>query len=387
MADPRKSSRRDFLRGRAAVDRMLDAADGPQTGSESTENCETSQPNTGVTELHALDEKAGYLIHVARKAMACQFQVFFNAGQYPNDTIAALESLDEVERLEAQLSVYREESEISVLNRTAAERCVTVEMGLFSLFRLAGQIHTASNSAFDITAGPLSRAWGFFRRAGEVPTTEALKAARANVGWHNVTLDEQDLTVTFTNPGVELNVNSLGKGYALECCARILEEQGINDFLYHGGQSSILARGKRGDHPDGWTVGIRHPLEKDEMLAEITLKDAALATSGNATQSFVYQGKRYGHIIDPRTAQPATGVYTATVVAPDAGLADALATACYVLGSKENCEPDHEARRERIVELCRHFPNVGCLIVSQGKRDNSIEITKYGLDSITNFNG
>ncbi|MCA9246051.1 MAG: FAD:protein FMN transferase [Planctomycetales bacterium] len=307
--------------------------------------------------------------------MACQFEVYFNAGQYLHDTATAIEVLDEIDRLESQLSIYREESEISQLNRCAADGPVAVEPGLFSLFSLAMELSAASDGAYDITAGPLSHAWGFFRRAGEMPTPEVLLEAQARVGWRHVRLNEADCSVQFMRPVMELNVNSLGKGYALDCCAARLEEQGINDFLFHGGQSSMLARGARGDRTDGWTVGLRHPLRKSEPLAEFVLQDAALGTSGNAAQSFVYRGKRYGHILDPRSGEPACGVYSASVVAPTAALADALATACYVLGG------------ESAIELCKQFHGVGCLLVVPGKRVNSIEILQHGIDSLTILDG
>ena len=151
--------------------------------------------------------------------MACQFDVFLNAGQNPAGTESALAALDLVEALEDQMTVYREHSEISRLNRTAADRPVIVERRLLSLLQQALELHRATEGAFDITAGPLSKIWGFYRRAGRVPSPAELEEARQRVGSHWVKLDSDAGTVQFLRPGLEINLGAIGKGYALDRCA------------------------------------------------------------------------------------------------------------------------------------------------------------------------
>jgi thiamine biosynthesis lipoprotein len=135
---------------------------------------------------------------------------------------------------------------------------------------------------------------------------------------------------------MELNLGSIGKGYALDRVGQLLAAAEIHDVLVHGGNSSVLARGSHGATPgQGWSVGVRNPLRPDHHLGEIRLRDRALATSGSGTQFFMHEGQRYGHILDPRTGWPAQEVLSATVIAPTAALAEALSTAFYVLGSKQ----------------------------------------------------
>jgi thiamine biosynthesis lipoprotein len=169
-------------------------------------------------------------------------------------------------------------------------------------------------------------------------------------------------------------LGGIGKGYALDRGAELLQENGTSDFVFHGGQSSIVARGSRLDpeqETPGWKVGVNHPLRPEQRLAEITLQDQAIGTSGSRRQSFYHQGKRYGHIIDPRTGWPAQDVYSATVIAPTAATADALSTAFYVMGV------------ENSLSYCEHHPEVAALIVTPAGRSGSIEIHSIGLNDST----
>jgi thiamine biosynthesis lipoprotein len=329
------SHRRDFLTGRSAAQALSDLvepADPPPAASGSP--------------------TAPYLLEFGRRAMACQFEVLVNAGRYPHAAEAALAALDLVDELEAQMTVYRPSSEILEINASAARQPVEVEPRLFALLRQALALHRETEGAFDITSGPLTKVWGFSRRQGGLPTEDDLQAALARVGSQHVELDPQGRTVQFLMAGIELNLNSIGKGYALDRCAEQILAAGIDDFLWHGGNSSILARGSQtpGSH-EGWSVFVSHPLRPGKRLAEIRLRDRSLGTSGAANQFFRHQGRRYGHILDPRTGWPAEGVYSVTVAAPEAAEADALATALYVMG------PD------RAVEYCSRRPEIGLLMV------------------------
>ena len=358
----RKSSRRDFLTGRAAGDAMADAVGRALPGDD-----RPGPPGR--------DSGPSCLVHVSRRAMACEFEIQLNAGQYEHGTETALEALDLVEALEAQMSVFRPESEICHINRTAARGPVEVEPRLFELLELAVRLHGETEGAFDLTAGPLWKVWGFAHRAGDVPDEGQLAEALQQVGSHLVELDRQERTVRFLRPGVELNLGSIGKGYALDRCAEQLQAAGLADFLCHGGQSSVLARGSRqpmpraaADPPEaGWLVGLRHPRRADRRLAEIRLRDRALATSGTWGQSFTRGGRRYGHILDPRSGQPAEGLLSATVIAPSAALADALSTAFYVLGPAA------------ALDYCRQRPEIAAVLVCPVRHSGGFEIRTAGL--------
>ena len=312
MKTPRESSRRDFLQGKAAADALVDLTSGGHEG-----NAANVAPGAGadspslappVTNSASGVSAGCFLSQLGRAAMACQFEFYFNGGQYPRSTAAGIEALDLIEQLEEQLSVYREQSEVSRLNRMAAFASVAVEPGLFALLVRAGELSAATDGAFDITSSPLSKVWGFHRRAGRIPGEEESSQALELVGWKQILLDPAARSVRFDKPGVELSLNSIGKGYALDRAADLLQCQGVCDFMLHGGQSSVLAAGAHAATPDrGWTIGLRHPLRPEARLAEFYLRNEALATSGTGRQHFYHQGQRFGHILDPRSGQPAEG--------------------------------------------------------------------------------
>lgn len=362
----RKSTRRDFLWGKAAADVAADLAQRAlaEATAGSGGNVPISQQSNG---------EETYLLHIARDAMACQFQVFLNAGQYDQDTEASLAALDVVERLEDELSYFRPTSQVSQLNALAAQRPAPVEPPLFALLELAQQIHAQTDGAMDITATPLWEVWGFSRREGKLPSEEELAQAIESVGCHLMELDPERRTVFFKRAGVRLNLGCIGKGYALDRAAEVLLAAGVGDFLFHGGQSSVLARGSHrglagpGDGPAGWCVGIRHPLRPEGRLAEIRLVDRAMGTSGSQMQFFWHQGKRYSHLLDPRTGRPAEGVFLATVLAPTAALADGLSTALFVMG------------KDRAMEFCRSRPELAAVLVCPTERGTGCEIHSTGF--------
>ncbi|HEX4149180.1 MAG TPA: FAD:protein FMN transferase [Pirellulales bacterium] len=349
MKRPHAKNRRDFLSGRAPA-----AENEPPSAAAEEPRSRAAEP---------------YLVQYKRRAMACDFELYLNAGQYPDGGEVALAALDLIEQLEQQLSIYRSSSEVSEVNRLAGQQSVRLEPRLFALLAQAAEIFRATEGAYDITAGPLVKAWGFYRRQGAIPQPEALALALACIGSQNLLLDEAAGTISFQKPGMELNLGSIGKGYALDRAGELLATWGISDYLWHGGQSSVLARGIAADNgPRGWTIGVRDPVRSDRRLAEISLRDRALSTSGSGVQFFRHRGKRYGHILDPRTGWPAEGVFSATVVAPTAAEADALSTAFYVMGV------------EAALAYCQAHSGIGTLLVYPSRRQSKVELAVGGLD-------
>lgn len=355
----RKSTRRDFLTGKAAADAL---------------GHEVQQRSGPTAQQAAADAPETYLLRVSRRAMVCEFQAVLNAGQYEHGTEAALSALDLVETLEEQLSFFRPSSEISRINRTAFAKPVEVEPRLFGVLQMALRIYQETDGAYDITATPFWEVWGFSRRAGRLPTDDELADARQYVGGNLVELDPERRTVHLKELGVRLSLGSIGKGYTLDRCAELMQEAGIGDYLFHGGQSSVLARGTRAGTPipsgqevGGWSVAIPHPLRPEQQLAEIQLRNRALGTSGTGVQFFRHKGRRYGHILDPRTGWPVEGVLLATVLAPTAALADALSTAFFVMGPA--------ATRE----YCRTRPEIAAILLSTAPGGTEVEMTAIGL--------
>lgn len=284
--------------------------------------------------------RQGSFLRVSRAAMGGQFEVFLNAGQYDEATEAALAALDEVQRIEEQLSIFRATSQINRVNHLAADGPVPVDDELFDLLALAVRLHGQTAGTLDVTTGPLSDAWGFSRREGKLPTQRQIDVAMTRVGCDKLELDAERHTVRFQVPGMRINLGAIGKGHALDRCAAVLEARGIGHFMVHGGQSSVVARGASCDdvgsgEASGWIVGVHDPSRHGRRLAEIRLRDRALGTSGSEKQFFRHQGRRLSHVLDPRTGWPAEGLLSATVSAPTAVLADALSTALFVMGPDE----------------------------------------------------
>jgi len=265
--------------------------------------------------------------------MATRFELLLYGEDAARLRPAGEEALGEIERLHAQLSAYRPESDISGINARAGGGAVRVEPRLFRLLTLCRDIHRMTDGAFDITIAPLLRCWGFMGGDGAMPDDADLEAARALVGMDRVELDEEHLTIRFERDGMGLDLGAIGKGYAIERAAGLLREAGIRHALVHGGTSSVHAIGSQ---PDGsaWQVGVQHPTEPDERLGSVELLDSSLSVSSIRGKQVVLDRQEFGHVIDPRTGRPARGAVTAAVTGPSPTVCDALSTALLVLGEE-----------------------------------------------------
>jgi thiamine biosynthesis lipoprotein len=279
---------------------------------------------------HSPAPGGGFWLHVARRAMACKFEITL-PSELSEQLDAATAALDTVDEIEDALTIFRSSSEIARINRDAFERPVTVDQPLFDLLWLCRTLHDETGGAFDITSTPLSRVWGFLKRQGRRPTDDELAEARASVGMQQVALDPQARTVRFLRPGMSLNLGAIGKGYALDRVCAQLRRAGVLTALLTGGASSIQALGS-GPDERGFKVGIRDPAAHERRVGTLRLSSQALGVSGSGEQFFEENGKRYGHIIDPRSGWPVEGRALVAVAAPSAALADALATAFFVGG-------------------------------------------------------
>jgi len=278
------------------------------------------------------------LLRFSRRAMATTFEIALPFGT-PNAYEAAYEALDLIDDLESQLTVYREDSELSQLNARASQESVSLEARLFELFQLCAQLSRETENTFDIGIGALIRAWGLLKREGRVPSTDDLEQARANSGFRHVILEPESRSVKYLRPKLEVNLGSIGKGYALDRVAELLRSRwGIGSALLHGGGSSVYAIGHPPGTPRGWGVAIRHPANDGRTLGTAWLIDQGIGTSAATFQRFVYKDKQLGHLLDPRSGWPAEGLASVTAVAPSAALADAWSTAWFVSGQDSAAE-------------------------------------------------
>ncbi|MBI2948357.1 MAG: FAD:protein FMN transferase [Verrucomicrobia bacterium] len=289
-------------------------------------------------------------VAVARRAMATRFEILLHGDDVIKLRAAGEEALNEVERLEAHLSLYRTASDISRVNARASVEPVRVEPGLFRLLQHAQKLHRESGGVFDITIAPLVRCWGFMGGTGQMPEEEEIQEARTRVGMDQMALGEEDFTVRFLREGMMLDLGAIGKGYAVERAAEILVEAGVTSALIHGGTSTVHAVGSPPD-AEAWKVAVQSPEAQavsacqlsqteaslqslgDSILAVVPLKDEAMSVSAVHGRSFMAQGKTYGHVIDPRTGYPAQNALLAAVVLPSATETDALSTALLTLGA------------------------------------------------------
>jgi FAD:protein FMN transferase len=270
------------------------------------------------------------LVRVHRTAMACRVEVAFEERDAAAVDVAR-DALGEADRLEALLTVFRDTSELARINREAPSLfgAAAVDGEVYGLLRHCVRLYADTAGAFDITSAPLSRCWGFLHRQGMVPADEALDAARRLVGMTRVAFEDATRTVRFEHDEMELNLGAIGKGYALDAMAAIVRRGGVRHALLSAGSSSIVAVGGRAG---GWSVDLRSPLVSRPRLARLRLRDGAMGTSGPGEQFVIADGKRYGHVIDPRSGHPARGIASASAVARDGATADALSTAFLVGG-------------------------------------------------------
>ncbi|MBR4833558.1 MAG: FAD:protein FMN transferase [Thermoguttaceae bacterium] len=421
---------------------------------------------------------SGPLTVYRRAAMASDFEVSLNATRDDSGADAALDALDEVDRIENVLSIFRPTTLASRVNLLAAELNVRVDEEFWGWLETAIRFSEETEGAFDVAAAPLWRAWGFAKRDGEFPAPDVLKRALELSGTRHLQLDEAERSIAFDEEGVELNFGAIGKGFALDAAAQKLLDGGQTDFIIQGGKSGCVARGGRlnddlfvfGDFSDadeeadetrsdafpkdavfafgsavetvltqglgalastndaasfnvetdeeddpefdeesgrrrktsrradeeavealipeflkpdaeterlallskarrysGWTIGVAHPLFPERRIGEICLRDRALGTSGSTYQFFRCGGKRYSHVVDPRTGYPTTGVLSTTVLAPTATEADALSTAFFVLGP------------EKTAEYCAKRPEIGALLVLERETSPGYALATFNL--------
>jgi thiamine biosynthesis lipoprotein len=290
-------------------------------------------------------------VRLACHAMATRFEFVLHGDNPVALRAAGEEAIEEIHRLEAQLSLYKPSSEIAHANARAAREPVRVTPGVFALLEHAHKISAETSGAFDITIAPLVRCWGFLGGVGKVPSEQELAEARAKVGMHLVELNREEFTVRFAAEGVMLDLGAIGKGYAIDCATEILRGAGVTSALLHSGTSTVSAIGNPPGE-DSWKIAVENPadcgdrdnqasavtnstdgaIEKPKPLAAIRLKDESLSVSAVWGKSFQADGRRLGHVLDPRTGKPVTGAVLAAVGLASATETDALSTALLTLG-------------------------------------------------------
>jgi thiamine biosynthesis lipoprotein len=272
-----------------------------------------------------------YHHEATRMSMACLYAIDAYGPDDQGLPRILDEAFDEVDRIDRLMSHYKANSALSRVNREAAERPVVLERELFDFIAEAMRYSRESDGAFDITVGPLMKAWGFFKGEGRVPSEPELAAARRRIGSRHVVLNPAARTIAFDEPGVELDLGGIAKGYAVDRAVRLLRERHVAAALVSAGGSTTYGLGAPPAR-EGWDVAIQDPLDSRKIAMTVRLKDRALSVAGTSEKFFEAGGVRYSHIMDPRTARPVQGVLSVAVLASSGTAGDALDDAFFVLG-------------------------------------------------------
>ena len=240
-----------------------------------------------------------------------------------------------VSSIEKALSVTREDSDISRVNRKAGQQGVTVDSGTVEVLTRALELCELTGGALDITAYPAVKAWGFTQEEHRVPSEEELAGLAAKIDYSAVKLEEDTITLP---EGVEIDLGAVAKGYAGDWLAKDARGNGITSALLDLGQSTLVAVGsKPGGKP--WRIGVVDPARPENYFAVVELADMAMGTSGGYQRYFEQDGITYWHILDPDTAAPArSGLASVTVVSPSALTCDGLSTALFVMGLEKGTQ-------------------------------------------------
>jgi FAD:protein FMN transferase len=274
---------------------------------------------------------------------------------WTNDEPTAVQAFEalfkEFERLDAALSIWKPGSDVVRINAAAGNRAVPVGADVLNVLAAARRVSEWTDGKFDVSFGALSDVWKFDQdKDNRIPTEAEIRARLPLINYRDINVDERAGTVALARPGMRIHLGGIGKGYAVDHGTAILRAAGVTSFMIQFGGDLYVA-GFQNGRP--WRLGIRDPRgPADRSFAELDLSDATFSTSGDYERFFIKDGRRYAHIIDPGTGQPARGCRSVTIVSNNATLADGLSTGVFLLG------PD------KGMALIERLPDVEGVIVS-----------------------
>ena len=238
--------------------------------------------------------------------------------------------IDEIKRIEKLISSWDVESQTSDINRNAGVKPVVVDKELYNLIYRCIKVSDLTNGAFDISFASMDRIWNFDGQVHHAPSPPAIQAAKEKIDYTKIELSREDVSVYLQESGMKIGFGGIGKGYAANRAKSIMTNMGIKNGVVNA-SGDLMAWGKRADGTP-WKIGITDPKDHSKMIAWLEVNDGSVVTSGNYEKFLIMNGKRYAHIIDPRTGFPVSGIKSVTIVCPDPELGDALATAVFVMG-------------------------------------------------------
>ncbi|MCL1679416.1 FAD:protein FMN transferase [Elizabethkingia miricola] len=271
-----------------------------------------------------------------------------------NDSISAERNIDkaiaEITRIENLISEWRPETQISQVNQNAGIKPIKVDKEVFDLTKKSLYFSKLTDGAFDISIVAMDKIWKFDDSMNELPSEQAIKESVRNVGYQNIILDSTNSTIFLKNPGMKIGFGSIGKGYAADKTRDLMKSMGVKaGIIDASGDISTW-----GTQPNGkpWAIGINNPFNDHKMAAILYFKENAVTTSGSYEKYAEIHGKRYSHIMNPKTGYPSTGLTSVTITGPNATMANGFSTSVMVLGEKDG------------LKLLKLFPEYHYLLIT-----------------------
>lgn len=273
---------------------------------------------------------------------------------------------NEVKRIEKLISSWKDNSETALINKNAGIKPVKVSDELFGIIKRALFISKLTEGAFDITYAAADAVWKFNNKEVVFPDSLTVKNMLSKIGYKKVIIDEKNKTVFLSEKGMKIGFGAIGKGYSADKVKKMLIENGVKSGIVDAG-GDIITWGKQPNGKD-WTIAVKNPMNKNKVFAVLPVSNKAVVTSGDYEKFFIYENKKYTHIINPKTGYPTSGLISVTIFAESAELADALATGVFILG------------RDTGLNLINQIPEAESVIIDESGKmftSNKIDIKKY----------
>jgi thiamine biosynthesis lipoprotein len=304
--------------------------------------------------LYALPGEAQVLVKRQMTLMGSRFEITVTAP----DSVRAQAGIDlavaEISRIENLISEWHPGTQISEVNRNAGIKPVRVDREVFNLTQRAITYATITNGAFDISIAAMDQLWRFDDSMTDVPDSASIRKSIENVGYQHIVLDSTHCTIYLSRAGMKIGFGSIGKGYAADQGRALLRAKGVKGGIVNA-SGDLSAWGQQ---PNGkaWHIGINNPFKAGRILKVIQLKTGSIATSGSYEKYAEINGKRYSHIINPKTGIPSTGITSVTILGSSAEIANALSTSLMVLGVEEG------------LQLMKQFPTYRYVVITDAAK-------------------
>lgn len=275
----------------------------------------------------------------------------------PNEDIGYInidEAVSEIKRIEKIISSWDDASETSLINKNAGVKPVRVCRELFQLIERSKKISEITDGAFDISYASMDNIWKFDGSMDRMPNDGELQRSISKIGYQKIILDSKEQTVFLKEKGMRIGFGAIGKGYAADRAKELLVSKQVKGGIINA--SGDLTTWGTKVTGEKWLIGIANPLSKDKVFSWLPVVESSVATSGNYEKYIVLNGKKYSHIIDPRTGYPTTGINSVSIFAKNAELCDALATAVFIMG------------RDSGIHLINQINGVEAVVVDDGNK-------------------